>query len=76
MQPHLKGIRLLCQLRNCALWFVSPGKYRYRFQSKELKMLSLVGELAITVFTLLLGNVVSWKRIMELDKSEWILNAI
>ena len=39
-------------------------------------MLSLVGELAITVFTLLLGNVVSWKRIMELDKSEWILNAI
>jgi len=39
-------------------------------------MLSLVGELPITVFTHLLGKVVSWKRIMELDKSEWILNAI
>jgi hypothetical protein len=72
MQTHINGIRLLCQLRTVV--YESRG-IRYRFQSKKLAMLSLVGELAITVFTLLLGNVVNWKRIMELDKNEWILNA-
>jgi hypothetical protein len=29
----------------------------------------------MTMFTLLMGIVVNLKRIMELDKDEWILNA-
>jgi hypothetical protein len=39
-------------------------------------MLSLVWEPAVIVFTLLLANVVNWKRTSELDqKDEWMLDA-
>ena len=52
------------------------SRIRRRNHSKPVEKLSLVWEPAIIVFTLLLGNVVNWKRTSELDqKEERSLNA-
>jgi glycosyltransferase involved in cell wall biosynthesis/GT2 family glycosyltransferase len=52
------------------------SRIRRRNHSKAVEKLSLVWEPAIIVFTLLLGNVVNWKRSSELvEKDEKILNA-
>ena len=52
------------------------SRIRRRNHTKAVEKLSLIWEPAIIIFTLLLGNVVNWKKISELDeKDERILNA-
>ena len=49
---------------------LEASRIRRRNRSKPVAMLSLVWEPAVIVFTLLLANVVNWKRTSELDQKD------
>ena len=49
---------------------LEASRIRRRNRSKPVAMLSLVWEPAVIVFTLLVANVVNWKRTSELDQKD------